>query len=167
MWRRTASIASCALPAFAGPVISVMDKPPILAHAPDGAAGTILRCMSDGRNGIKFTGEDGKWIFVDRGHGYLEPRQVETGKRTGDRIEVRKGLEPGERIVTSGTFLIDSESQLKAAASGMAGMPGMPGMSGSEDSKSSSPKAPPREQHRTHPSDPSLPNRPGREHQHD
>src|SRR5207302_9030218 len=32
------------------------------------ATGTKLLCMSDGRNGIKFEGEDGKWIFVDRGH---------------------------------------------------------------------------------------------------
>ena len=32
------------------------------------ASGTKLLCMSDGRNGIKFEGENGKWIFVDRGH---------------------------------------------------------------------------------------------------
>jgi predicted dehydrogenase len=38
------------------------------ANGADGAAGTNLRCMSDGRNGIKFSGQDGKWIFVDRGH---------------------------------------------------------------------------------------------------
>ena len=68
-----------------------------------------------------------KTVFVDRGNGYLEPRQVETGERIGDRIEIRKGLEPGERIVTSGNFLIDSESRLKSALEGMQGMPGMPG----------------------------------------
>ncbi len=62
-----------------------------------------------------------KTVFVDRGNGYLEPRQVETGERFGDRVEVRRGLAPGERIVVSGTFLIDSESQLKAAVEGMAG----------------------------------------------
>jgi Cu(I)/Ag(I) efflux system membrane fusion protein len=62
-----------------------------------------------------------KTVFVDRGNGYLEPRAVETGDHFGDRVEIRKGLQPGERIVTSGTFLIDSESQLKSAASGMAG----------------------------------------------
>lgn len=61
-------------------------------------------------------------VFVDRGNGFLEPRQVEIGERLGDRLEIRKGLEPGERIVTSGNFLIDSESQLKSAAAGMAGM---------------------------------------------
>ncbi len=55
-----------------------------------------------------------KTVFVDRGNGYLEPRQVETGDRIGDRIEVTKGLAAGERIVTSGNFLIDSESRLKA-----------------------------------------------------
>ena len=59
--------------------------------------------------------------------------QVKTGERDGDRIEILSGLSAGERIVTSGNFLIDSESQMKAAASGMGGMPGMPGMSG--DSK--------------------------------
>jgi multidrug efflux pump subunit AcrA (membrane-fusion protein) len=46
----------------------------------------------------------------------FEPRDVETGQRTGDRIEIVKGLSAGERIVTSGNFLINSESQLKSAA---------------------------------------------------
>ena len=71
-----------------------------------------------------------KTVFVDRGDGYLEPRPVETGERFEDRVEIRKGLRAGERIVTAGTFLIDSESQLKSAASGMGNMPGMPGMKG-------------------------------------
>ena len=62
-----------------------------------------------------------KTVFVDRGNGYLEPRQVETGERIGDRIEITKGLTPSDRIVISGNFLIDSESQLKSSAAGMAG----------------------------------------------
>ena len=62
-----------------------------------------------------------KTVFVDRGNGYLEPRQVETGEQIGDRVEITKGLKTGERIVTSGNFLIDSESQLKSSAAGMAG----------------------------------------------
>jgi Cu(I)/Ag(I) efflux system membrane fusion protein len=69
-----------------------------------------------------------KTVFVDRGNGYLEPRQVETGDRAGERIEILKGLKAGERVVISGNFLIDSESQLNSAASGMSSMPGMPGM---------------------------------------
>ena len=60
-------------------------------------------------------------VFVERGPGQLEPRAVETGWRSGDRVEVVSGLEPGERIVTSGTFLVDSESRLKAAAAGVHG----------------------------------------------
>ena len=59
-----------------------------------------------------------KTLFVDRGNGFFEPRQVETGWRIGDQVEVTKGLMPGERIVISGTFLIDSESRMKAAAAG-------------------------------------------------
>jgi Cu(I)/Ag(I) efflux system membrane fusion protein len=53
---------------------------------------------------------------------------VKTGEREGDRVQILSGLTGGERIVTSGNFLIDSESQMKAAASGMGGMAGMPGM---------------------------------------
>lgn len=57
-----------------------------------------------------------KTVFVDRGNGYLEPRQVETGERIGDRIEITKGISVSDRIVISGNFLIDSESQLKGPA---------------------------------------------------
>jgi RND family efflux transporter MFP subunit len=80
-----------------------------------------------------------KTVFVDRGNGYLEPRQVEIGERIGDRIEITKGLAPGERIVISGNFLIDSESQLKSSAAGMSGhQHGSAGSSG----KSSTPSKP-------------------------
>jgi RND family efflux transporter MFP subunit len=58
-------------------------------------------------------------VFVDLGDGYLEPRQVVVGSRFGDRVAITRGLSAGERVVSSGTFLVDSESQLKAAASGM------------------------------------------------
>ena len=59
-------------------------------------------------------------VFVDRGNGFLEPRHVEVGKQFDGRVEIMSGLSIGERIVTSGTFLIDSESQLRSAASGAA-----------------------------------------------
>jgi membrane fusion protein, copper/silver efflux system len=84
-------------------------------------------------------------VFVDRGNGYFEPRQVKTGEREGDRIQIFSGLRQGERIVTSGNFLIDSESQMKAAASGMGGMAGMPGMSNKPEkpkTPANQPKAP-------------------------
>jgi RND family efflux transporter MFP subunit len=60
-----------------------------------------------------------KTIFVDRGNGLFDPREVETGWRIGNRVEIVKGLETGERIVISGAFLIDSESKLELAAQGM------------------------------------------------
>ena len=60
-----------------------------------------------------------KTVFVDRGNGFFEPREVEAGWRLGNRVEIVKGLDPGERIVISGNFLIDSESKLELAAQGM------------------------------------------------
>ncbi len=57
-----------------------------------------------------------KTVFVDLGNGYFEPRKVETGWRFNERVEITKGLAPGERIVVSGNFLIDSESRMKATA---------------------------------------------------
>jgi RND family efflux transporter MFP subunit len=62
-----------------------------------------------------------KTVFIDLGDGYFEPRAVDTGWRFGDRVQITRGLMPGERVVTSGNFLIDSESRLKAAISGMGG----------------------------------------------
>jgi RND family efflux transporter MFP subunit len=62
-----------------------------------------------------------KTVFVDRGNGFFEPRQVETGWRLGDRVEITKGLMAGEHIVVSGNFLIDSESRMRLAAAGMQG----------------------------------------------
>jgi membrane fusion protein, copper/silver efflux system len=61
---------------------------------------------------------DRQTVFVDLGNGYLEPRLVGVGEHFGDRVVITRGLTAGERVVASGTFLIDSESQLKAAATG-------------------------------------------------
>jgi Cu(I)/Ag(I) efflux system membrane fusion protein len=57
--------------------------------------------------------------FVDKGDGHLEPRDVKVGVRTDAFIEVRGGLKDGERVVSRALFLVDSESQLQAAVSGM------------------------------------------------
>jgi Cu(I)/Ag(I) efflux system membrane fusion protein/cobalt-zinc-cadmium efflux system membrane fusion protein len=54
--------------------------------------------------------------FIDRGDGYLTPAEIELGQHLGDEFIVLKGLEPGQQIVSSANFLIDSESQLQAAA---------------------------------------------------
>jgi RND family efflux transporter MFP subunit len=62
-------------------------------------------------------------VFVDRGNGYIEPRVVQLGVRLGDQVQVLQGLTAGERIVTSGNFLLDSESRMKLAAAGVHGEP--------------------------------------------
>ncbi len=59
-----------------------------------------------------------KTVFVDLGDGEFVPRRVETGWRLGNKVEITKGLKPGERIVISGNFLIDSESKLRGSGLG-------------------------------------------------
>jgi RND family efflux transporter MFP subunit len=55
-------------------------------------------------------------VFVDHGNGSLEPKDVVPGPRVGDDFVVLKGLKVRQQIVTSANFLLDSESQLQAAA---------------------------------------------------
>lgn len=56
-----------------------------------------------------------KLVFIDKGEGYFEPREVKLGIKTDDGYEVLDGLREGEQVVTSANFLIDSESKLKSA----------------------------------------------------
>ena len=58
-------------------------------------------------------------VFVALGDGYFVPREVQTGAKVDEKIIVLSGLKPGETIVTSGNFLIDSESRLSSAMGGM------------------------------------------------
>jgi RND family efflux transporter MFP subunit len=53
-------------------------------------------------------------VYVERSEGVFEPREVETGWRSGDHVEIRRGIRPGERVVVAATFLVDSESRLKS-----------------------------------------------------
>jgi Cu(I)/Ag(I) efflux system membrane fusion protein/cobalt-zinc-cadmium efflux system membrane fusion protein len=55
--------------------------------------------------------------FVDHGNGSLEPKDISLGARVGDDYVVLKGLLEHQQVVTSANFLLDSESQLRAAAS--------------------------------------------------
>ena len=55
-------------------------------------------------------------VFVNQGDGQFEPREVQTGPQVGEEVIVTKGLRTGEPIAISANFLIDSESQLQAAA---------------------------------------------------
>jgi Cu(I)/Ag(I) efflux system membrane fusion protein len=54
-------------------------------------------------------------VLVAKGDGRFEPRAVKLGRRGGGFVEVLEGLSPDEEVVTSATFLIDAESNLKAA----------------------------------------------------
>lgn len=54
-----------------------------------------------------------KIVYVDKGEGYFEPREVQTGVKAEGFIEIIKGLEAGEKVASSANFLIDSEAKLK------------------------------------------------------
>jgi Cu(I)/Ag(I) efflux system membrane fusion protein len=60
-------------------------------------------------------------VFVDMGRGRLMPSDVELGRTAGDYTEVLAGLEPGQRVVTSAQFLLDSESNLGEVMRAMMG----------------------------------------------
>jgi len=63
--------------------------------------------------------------FVVREEGLFEPRALTLGRRGDGVVEVLSGLAEGERIVVTGNFLIDAESNLRAAISGLTA-PGAP-----------------------------------------
>ena len=61
-------------------------------------------------------------VFIAKPGGYFEPREIKVGDQFDGQYSVLAGLKPGEKIVASGNFLIDSESRLGDALQGMAGM---------------------------------------------
>jgi RND family efflux transporter MFP subunit len=75
--------------------------------APPGLAVPVDAVLDSGRH---------KMVYVSAGDGVFEPREVATGARYGDRVQIVKGLEAGERIAVAGLFLLDSESRLQLAA---------------------------------------------------
>ncbi len=95
------------------------------------------------RDAVVDTGES-QHVFVHNAQGELEPRSVKVGSRLGDRIEIVDGLAPGEHVVTTGVFLIDSESRLRAS-----GGTGHVGHGGS-NTPSKSDSAQPTEDHSQH-----------------
>ena len=58
-------------------------------------------------------------MLLDKGEGRFEPRAVKVGRRGGDRVEITEGLAEGDKVVVSANFLIDAESNLKAALNGL------------------------------------------------
>lgn len=76
------------------------------------------------RSAVLSTGER-SLVFVRREDGRLEPRQVLIGLADEDRVQVLRGLNHGDVVVASATFLVDAESNLGMAMGGMGDMPGM------------------------------------------
>jgi Cu(I)/Ag(I) efflux system membrane fusion protein len=75
-----------------------------------------------------------KVVFVDKGNGHYEPKEVKLGAKMDGYYQVLSGLEEGEKVASSSAFLLDSESRLSEAMGAMAGMPGM-SMAGMQDTK--------------------------------
>jgi Cu(I)/Ag(I) efflux system membrane fusion protein len=85
-----------------------------------------------------------KVVFVDKGNGHFEPKEVKLGAKMDGFYQVVAGLEEGQKIAASSAFLLDSESRLAeamGAMTGMAGMSmeGMAGMPGMEGMKTDTP----------------------------
>lgn len=59
-------------------------------------------------------------VILDRGEGRFEPREVKLGRRGDGMVAISEGISQGDRVVVSSNFLIDAESNLKAALSGFA-----------------------------------------------
>ncbi|CAM3018184.1 MULTISPECIES: efflux RND transporter periplasmic adaptor subunit [Legionella] len=70
------------------------------------------------KNAVLLTGERAV-VFIYHGDGKIEWRNVTLGARAGEFIQITQGIKEGEKVITSANFLIDSESQLKAAMGGM------------------------------------------------
>jgi Cu(I)/Ag(I) efflux system membrane fusion protein len=63
---------------------------------------------------VLYAGER-SFVFLDLGEGRFRPQPVQVGMRVGEEVEILAGVEAGQAIVASGTFLIASESRLRAA----------------------------------------------------
>ncbi|WFU53258.1 efflux RND transporter periplasmic adaptor subunit [Bradyrhizobium pachyrhizi] len=86
------------------------------AEIDTGGAASVLTVAD---NSILDTGSR-QSVLIDRGNGRFEPREVKLGRRGEGYVEIRDGIAEGDAVVTSATFLIDAESNLKAAIKGFA-----------------------------------------------
>ena len=91
-----------------------------LAFKPDMYANVEIRVNLGPRlqiptDAVIYTGPR-RLVFVNLGEGRFRPQEVTLGARSGEAVEVRAGLRPGDVIVTSGNFLIAAESRIRSAA---------------------------------------------------
>jgi hypothetical protein len=66
-----------------------------------------------------------QYVFVDKGNGYFEPREVKLGAQAEGFYAIQRGLKKDERVATAANFILDSESRLKGAFANM-GVPKPP-----------------------------------------
>jgi membrane fusion protein, copper/silver efflux system len=82
------------------------------------ATGTSSPVLTVSDSAVIDSGER-QLVLLDKGEGRFEPRAVKLGRRGGGRFEIADGLSENDRVVTSANFLIDAESNLKAALNGL------------------------------------------------
>jgi Cu(I)/Ag(I) efflux system membrane fusion protein len=88
-----------------------------------GVSARGVRALSVPTEAVVNAGEH-SYVFIAHEGGHFEPRMVWIGMLEGDRIQILKGVAEGDTVVSSASFLIDSESRLKAAIAGMGAQPG-------------------------------------------
>jgi len=82
------------------------------------ATGTEAPVLTVSNSAVIDSGER-QIVLLDKGEGRFEPREVKIGRRGGGRVEIREGLAENDKVVVSANFLIDAESNLKAALNGL------------------------------------------------
>jgi Cu(I)/Ag(I) efflux system membrane fusion protein len=82
------------------------------------ATGTEAPVLTVSNSAVIDSGER-QIVLLDKGEGRFEPREVKIGRRGDGRVEIREGLAENDKVVVSANFLIDAESNLKAALNGL------------------------------------------------
>jgi Cu(I)/Ag(I) efflux system membrane fusion protein len=82
------------------------------------ATGTETPVLTVSSSAVIDSGER-QIVLLDKGEGRFEPRAVKLGRRGDGRIEIKEGLAANDKVVVSANFLIDAESNLKAALNGL------------------------------------------------
>jgi membrane fusion protein, copper/silver efflux system len=82
------------------------------------ATGTEAPVVTVSNSAVIDSGEQ-QVVLLAKGDGRFEPRAVKLGRRGGGHVEIKEGLAEGDKVVVSANFLIDAESNLKAALNGL------------------------------------------------
>lgn len=88
-------------------------KPNMFAHVTINASSVVNAIAIPTEALMRF--DDGDRVIVETGDGVFTPKSVRVGIESGDFYQIKKGLSVGDKVVTSGQFLIDSEASVKAS----------------------------------------------------